>query len=570
MRTIAVVAIACLCLWLGACGSEPDTGPPAERQAGPAAAVPPAGDATDDSGDPADDSGDSAGQAGDEDPGERLLARLQELEAQARRSQEEAADADAGMGEQKARIQELSAAMRALAEAGADPEKRAAAMARVKTAQQAVREAGLRADSQRRAALAEEKIPEAWRQARRSERDGEEADLLVQLGDIDNLGYGWPEGFDPFSGESTPVHSFPFLPEDDDPDGTDRIMVVSGHTGQARGRRDGYSQQSHRPDNQPRPLVLEFDPSGIEVRSVLLQLFVDDFQPGYMGSHYRVLLDGREADDITATINALNQTGPIGKLLNIQLLPEFHDLIADGRLEIDIDDPHNDAGDGFAFDFARLLINPKGFRYTGSVRGLTYDASTGKPLAGVLVSAGNVRQAVSGEDGSFVLEDVPAGLVVTTASKPGYEGDQNASDLKNGESLTLLLTLTPRADDTAALAEQLQRERKVDLYGIYFDTAQATLKPESEATLRQVLGVLQEDPELRLVIAGHTDSEGGDDYNQGLSERRAESVVRWLVDQGVSAPRLSAEGHGESRPVADNASAEGRALNRRVELRLAD
>ena len=85
-----------------------------------------------------------------------------------------------------------------------------------------------------------------------------------------------------------------------------------------------------------------------------------------------------------------------------------------------------------------------------------------------------------------------------------------------------------------------------------------------------MLGVLKADPALRLVVAGHTDSEGQDDYNLGLSQRRATAVMQWLTAQGIDAARLSSEGHGESRPVADNGNAEGRALNRRVQLRVAD
>jgi outer membrane protein OmpA-like peptidoglycan-associated protein len=69
------------------------------------------------------------------------------------------------------------------------------------------------------------------------------------------------------------------------------------------------------------------------------------------------------------------------------------------------------------------------------------------------------------------------------------------------------------------------------------------------------------------VVEGHTDSTGADAYNQALSERRANSVLRYLVDAGVPASRLSAQGFGESQPVADNDTAEGRAQNRRVVLR---
>ena len=257
--------------------------------------------------------------------------------------------------------------------------------------------------------------------------------------------------------------------------------------------------QLQRHFDAPRPLVFEFDLDGVEPVIVALQLFVDDFQSKRMGSRFRAWLDGTEAGDLAVTLNALDQTGPIGKLLTLQLLPEYLDLVRDGKLVVRIDDPDNDAGDGYAFDFARLLINPKGYKYTGTVRGIAVDTGSGRPLAGVLVSAANVRQALTDAQGRFTLEDVPAGLVVTSGSKPGYTGDSEAEDLVAGETLELVLELAPLETDSGSLAEQLERERKVDLYGIYFDTAKATLKPESEATLQQVRGVLTSDPSRRLV-----------------------------------------------------------------------
>lgn len=396
---------------------------------------------------------------------------------------------------------------------------------------------------------------------------GDEADLVVRVGDIDNLGFGWPAGFDPFTGRDTPVHPFPFQPEADDPPGTDRIMVVSGNTG-ASG--DGYVYESQRPGNLPQALVFDYPLDGLDVKVAALQLFVDDFQPSRFGSRYRVWLDDREATDLAVTLNALDQTGPNGKLLTLQLLPEFLDLVRDGRLEVRVDDPDNNAGDGFAFDFARLLVNPKGYRHAGTVSGVARDATDGSPLAGVLVSASNVRQALTDSEGRFSLAQVPAGLVVTTGSKAGYTPDSEAADLVSGETVTVELELSPIASDSGSLADRLGRERKVDLYGIYFDTAKAELRPESGDTLRQVLGVLREDPALRLVIAGHTDGAGDAAYNLALSERRAASVMAWLAQEGIDAERLQSEGLGETRPVADNATEAGRALNRRVEVRLAD
>jgi len=410
---------------------------------------------------------------------------------------------------------------------------------------------------------------DTWPQVNAATRNGPEADLVVQLGDIDNLGFGWPDGFTPFSGRSTPAHAFPYQPEADDPSGTDRIMVVSGY-GKGAGARDGYTYETSRPDNQPRPLVMSFELQGLEVKSAALQLFVDDFQSRSMGSRFRAWLDGRETTDLPVVLNSLDQTGPIGKLLTIQLLPEYLDLLADGKLEIRIDDPDNDAGDGFAFDFARLLVNPKGYRYSGTVRGTAVAAGSGEPLSGVLVSAANVRQALTDAQGKFELSQVPAGMVVTSGSKPGYAGDSEASDLEDAQTVEVVLELAPLGKDSESLAGQLAREGEANLYGLYFDTAKATLKPASEATLQQVLGVLNADPALRLVVAGHTDSEGEDAYNQRLSEQRAEAVMQWLTGKGVDAARLTSEGLGESRPVADNGSDAGRALNRRVQLRVAD
>lgn len=398
-------------------------------------------------------------------------------------------------------------------------------------------------------------------------RDGPEADLVVRVGDIDNLGFGWPAGFDPFTGRDTPVHPFPFTPEADDPPATDRILVVSGHRS-AHG--DGYVYESRRPDNQPQPLVFEFDPEGLEIHTVALQLFVDDFQSSRFGSRFRAWLDGEEAADLAVTLNALDQTGPNGKLLTLQLLPEFLHLVRDGRLEVRIDDPDNDAADGFAFDFARLLVNPKGYRHAGTVRGIARDEATGEPLAGVLVTASNVREALTDASGRFVLEQVPAGLVVGTGAKAGYASDSEVADLVSGATVEIELALAPLASDSGSLANRLERERKVDLHGIYFDTAKASLRPESEDVLRQVLGVLEADPGLRLVIAGHTDGEGDEASNQRLSEQRARAVVDWLGANGIDAGRLQPEGLGETRPVADNGTAAGRALNRRVEIRRAD
>jgi outer membrane protein OmpA-like peptidoglycan-associated protein len=106
----------------------------------------------------------------------------------------------------------------------------------------------------------------------------------------------------------------------------------------------------------------------------------------------------------------------------------------------------------------------------------------------------------------------------------------------------------------------------VNLSDVLFDTAQATLKPGAREKLARVSGILVAHPDLKLEIEGHTDSVGSDAYNQGLSERRAESVRAYLVSQRISPQNITTVGFGESRPVATNATAAGRQQNRRVEL----
>ena len=405
---------------------------------------------------------------------------------------------------------------------------------------------------------------DAWPTPDKVEKDGPDADLMVQVGDMDNFGFGFPEDFDPFTGRSTPVHPFPFEPGEKDAAGTDRIMVPTGWKA-ASG--DGYVYESKRPANLPQALRVGFDYGDVPLKAAALQLFVDDFQSPRWGTRFRASINGTDMPMLASMLNALDQTGPIGKVLTIQLLPEHLPLLRDGKLELLIDDPENDAADGFALDFVRVLVNPKPWRYTGTIRGTAVDRESGEPLAGVLVSASNTSQATTGADGSFVLEGVPAGLAVVSGSHPDYQGDSEAADLVAGESADVVLKLARAADNSDSLAAQLDEQGHVDLYGIYFDTDKATLKDESTATLEQVLALLQQRPRLRLAVAGHTDAEGSDEHNRGLSERRAQAVVAWLVEHDIDAARLQAEGHGESRPVAGNDSAEGRALNRRVEIR---
>jgi OOP family OmpA-OmpF porin len=117
------------------------------------------------------------------------------------------------------------------------------------------------------------------------------------------------------------------------------------------------------------------------------------------------------------------------------------------------------------------------------------------------------------------------------------------------------------------MAASISETGRVSLYGIYFDTDQADIKPESQPTLAEIATLLDDQPALELVVVGHTDNRGSLDYNMDLSSRRAAAVVEALVNEyGAEPSRLDAWGIGYLAPVATNQTEDGRALNRRVEL----
>ncbi len=102
--------------------------------------------------------------------------------------------------------------------------------------------------------------------------------------------------------------------------------------------------------------------------------------------------------------------------------------------------------------------------------------------------------------------------------------------------------------------------------GILYDVNRASLRPEAQENLRELARILQKYPDTNILIEGHTDSDGSEEYNLELSRRRAQSVANFLAELGVDATRFTLMGYGESQPIADNVTPEGKQKNRRVEL----
>ena len=113
-------------------------------------------------------------------------------------------------------------------------------------------------------------------------------------------------------------------------------------------------------------------------------------------------------------------------------------------------------------------------------------------------------------------------------------------------------------------------KKKLVLRGVNFDYNKANIRSDAKVVLDEAASTLKEEGSVAIIAEGHTDSRGGDAYNQGLSMRRANAVRDYLVKAGISSSRISTEGMGEGKPVATNDTDDGRAQNRRVELRIKD
>jgi OmpA-OmpF porin, OOP family len=154
------------------------------------------------------------------------------------------------------------------------------------------------------------------------------------------------------------------------------------------------------------------------------------------------------------------------------------------------------------------------------------------------------------------------------------DGAETWTEVKASNGATYYLTLVEReamkqdvAASAEALANGLKQSGHVAVPGIFFDFGKAEIKPESGPALQEIAKVLKAEPGIQVWVVGHTDYVGSAETNAALSSARAAAVVKTLVqDQGLEAKRLAPYGVGPYAPVASNASEEGRAKNRRVEL----
>lgn len=205
----------------------------------------------------------------------------------------------------------------------------------------------------------------------------------------------------------------------------------------------------------------------------------------------------------------------------------------------------------------------------GNIYRIYYNIKEEKTAPGKLQVLRNYENAIKKIGGSTVYE---AGKQAWLTVEKGGKITWIYVDARTGGEYELTIIekkamVQEVVADAKSLAQDIRTTGHASVYGIHFDFNKATVKPESEQTLKEIAKLLKQDPKLNLYVVGHTDSVGKIAYNMKLSQTRAEAVVKALVtNHGVSPNRLSPYGVGPLAPVASNETKEGRALNRRVEL----
>ena len=228
-------------------------------------------------------------------------------------------------------------------------------------------------------------------------------------------------------------------------------------------------------------------------------------------------------------------------------------------------------GDGVADDKDKCPGTPKGVKVDS--KGCPMDADgdgvtddkdkcPGTP-AGVSVDGSGCPMDADGDGVADYMDKCPG-------TPPGAAVDANGCPKdSDGDSIPDYLDKCPgTAAGTRVDNKGCELQVRIELQGVNFSTNSANLTADSSYVLDDMAITLKRYPDLKVEVAGHTDSRGSAAYNKGLSQRRAESVRQYLIGKGVKAGSLTSKGYGESSPVADNNTKAGRAANRRVELNL--
>ncbi|XXF75934.1 OmpA family protein [Myxococcaceae bacterium GXIMD 01537] len=219
--------------------------------------------------------------------------------------------------------------------------------------------------------------------------------------------------------------------------------------------------------------------------------------------------------------------------------------------------------------------NPKGVKKGGKYWEITYGLNEDARRPSPVEVVRNYENAFKKVGGKPVFKDPGDGSshqeAVFQVKRGAAERWVRVSYVNAGELYTLHIvdvgTMEQKVEVSAnEMREALEKDGYIALHGILFDTGKADIKPASEPLLAEIVTLLSSDKALKLSVEGHTDNVGDKKVNLTLSKKRAESVMKYLVGKGIDAKRLKSDGKGDTVPVGDNRSEDGRSKNRRVEL----
>lgn len=430
-------------------------------------------------------------------------------------------------------------------------------------------------------------VASAYAQAQKTATDGDwtqqnvvlkntsQADVMIRVGDIDNLNFTFAEGFDPFCGRSTEPHFFPWQIDAKDIKGTDCIYTSSSfRVKEDKGcGGDGYAGSHDNPSESMRPVPINIPldaVKGLEIKSAMLQLFIDDFQSPALCSKFQMTLNGKRFADAEALLNTVDQSGPIGKLISVPLTDAFLPLLQSDKLAILIDDPTTGTGDGYAIDFIKLLVNYKESGFCkGTGAGRVWDAETGSPIANANVELRGIGTVKTNEDGYFEFKGLVAGIHPVTAFATGYDSGNGTLDVASSDDIQEINIYLNKGSKQATFGGKTLREGETFVISnIQFDQSSDVLKTEGKSELDKIVTFMKDNPNAQIELSGHTSSEGDANTNKKLSLRRVESCKTYLTQKGVDAGRILTVGYGPDKPIASNDSETNRAKNRRVEMRV--
>jgi len=186
----------------------------------------------------------------------------------------------------------------------------------------------------------------------------------------------------------------------------------------------------------------------------------------------------------------------------------------------------------------------------------------------VFGTVSNIVESTTNQYGEFIAHNIPAGITSVTVSKSGYNPKTQNDNLITGQEINMIIKMDKSNESISKITEEVEKEKKLTLKVINFEYATADLTINSIAVLTQIFETIKRLPDLKIEVCGHTDSDGDTKYNINLSLERAQNVINWFVNKGIQNKQLIIKGYGETTPIASNNSNEGRAKNRRVELKI--